>query len=188
MENDKIKEKEYSDAIDIKAEEYKKYIRNHINNVKKAFEEYGEIVAEAVGCNYEILSKNIEVHDESKYSDEEFNGYRQYFYPTEFEVVSKPGETGRFGDQDAMNLAFKHHVTVNAHHPEFWIVISPSGELEPQRMTKTAIAEMLLDWKAMEYNPGAKGFKWYYENKAFEDHMFHPDTKELIDMVAPKLF
>lgn len=173
-------EDKYSKAIAIKSEEYKEYIDKHIANVKKAFEQYGEEIAKLCDVSYDLLAKNIEVHDQSKYSDEEFDGYRKYFYPAWFEEKNKES------NKEDMNRAFKHHAQVNAHHPEFWIVLSPSGEPIATEMSRIAVAEMLLDWKAMERNDST--IKDYYETRAYKDHMFHPGTIELIDRVIPTLF
>ena len=68
-----------------KTQEYKDYILEHINNVKKAFKNYGELLCNELELNLQDMMNQIEEHDESKWSAEEFDLYRRKYFP-------EPGE------------------------------------------------------------------------------------------------
>ena len=62
--------------------EYLSYLRNHINGVKKAFELYLEpyLLEIKPECANDVVNL-VENHDASKYQDNEFYPYMNYFYP-----------------------------------------------------------------------------------------------------------
>ena len=62
--------------------EYKHYIDEHIRNIRIAYKYYGKQLCERLKIDYERLGEMVKVHDRSKYTEEEFDGYRSYFYPT----------------------------------------------------------------------------------------------------------
>ena len=164
----------------IKCEEYMHYIDNHRERVKTAFnkffdfETFTKIHNELVPINddkmikslYEILSGYIDRHDESKYSDEEFYGYRAYFYPTniETEMMDNDSEYKQLV-QEEFDQAWLHHQRNNSHHPQFylWVISYKDQEelrieyrtemlqkpLEKFDMNVDTIIEMLCDWAAM---------------------------------------
>ena len=73
-----------------KKEEYRMYIHTHQSNVIKAADLYGSQI-----CNYLNIDKRLlthqraRIHDMSKFSENEFDGYRQYFYPNDGETKNK---------------------------------------------------------------------------------------------------
>ena len=143
-----------------KQEEYMAYIKEHRENVKKAFKFFIENNKIMQSTNREIqeavlyLKNNniIENHDNSKFSDEEFEPYRRYFYSIN-EIEKKSAE-------EDFNNAWKHHYEVNDHHPEHWIKDNVVTE-----MTMSAIIEMICDWEAMAYKFGGSAKEWYEKNK-----------------------
>ena len=110
-------------------EAYLAYIDEHRKNVYTAFMRFG---------------------DNSKYSGEEFEGYRQWFYPKEGEEKNK----------DVFDKAWKHHYEHNSHHWEYHLT---NGK--PKPMSKLNIAEMILDWIAMSIKFKNSPLEWYKENK-----------------------
>ena len=68
----------------IKEYQYKKYIEEHKENIKKAFVELSTcpdldwLITEDLSCK---LFERIKIHDDSKYSAEEFDAYRWFYYP-----------------------------------------------------------------------------------------------------------
>ena len=125
-----------------KEEEYKKYIDNHIKEVRVAFNNLitnswinNSSNRDVKECLRE-LRENILNHDASKYSDEEFDAYRAYFYP----VSDEEKENAK----DDWERATKHHYEVNKHHPEHWII-----DGVPQDMPIVYILELMCDWEAM---------------------------------------
>ena len=101
------------------------------------------------------------MHDNSKFSKEEFEPYRRRFYPTSFEV--------RIDDNDyEFNNAWKHHYMNNPHHPEFWI----DHDGMAMDMDDEYIVEMVMDWLAMSRYFNSDMVEWYYsegKNNNFSD-------------------
>lgn len=134
--------------------EYKNYIDEHIRNVVRAYDEIKEKcsgipwVAEAIAFLDE--SGKIEHHDESKYSDEEFDGYRMKFYPLD-DLDKKAIE-----DTDVFKDAWKHHYLNNDHHWNFWV---HDGVAE--NMHDDAIVHMVADWQGMTYKFGDNAKIWF---------------------------
>lgn len=123
---------------------YRTYIDTHINNVKKAFEVYGEALCQALNISIERLKDMVEVHDQSKYSPEEFEGYRKKFYKSDDDIEVDEVI------QDQFDNAWHHHLSFNSHHPEFWVYKrTDEDKVDIHVMDNYSIAEMLLDWAAM---------------------------------------
>lgn len=87
----------------------------------KAFTEYGEAILQIMK-NESLTNElyhNVFHHDASKFSVEEFEGYRKFFNPAD-------GES----KEDAkieMGKAWLHHMNENKHHPEYWILRDSEG-------------------------------------------------------------
>lgn len=149
----------YDSEKKAQAKNYKKYVDEHIENVNKAFSEFGPALCKALSIDLGRLKEMIEIHDQSKYSEEEFEGYRKYFYPTHLEDSESLNKY-------AFDLAWNHHVKNNPHHPEFWVrQDEDTGELIPEDMPNTFIAEMLLDWQAMGYKFGDNAYQYWNSDK-----------------------
>lgn len=131
--------------------EYVRYISDHRNNVKSAFNQM-KINCEDILRRYQIpiykLRILVEEHDISKYGKEEFEPYRQRFYPCDGEVY----------DEKAFEEAWKHHYTNNKHHWNYWVDMS-------EDMPPIYVAEMTLDWIAMSMYKGGDAIEWYEQNK-----------------------
>ena len=141
---------------------YIDYIKDHINKVKKSFDQRSALLQKVLTLSHsemEELIGRVENHDASKYGIEEFPAYRNYFYPATNEV------------KDDMNFAkaWEHHYKTNDHHPEYWVVNNV-----PREMPKVAIAEMILDWEAMSRNFGGNPRKWFSESG--KSLVFNPRT------------
>ena len=132
---------------------YVAYINSHIDRVKKSFDARGELIRRVFGFTHEDMAKlmhRIEVHDQSKFSINEFPQYRNYFYPAENEIKN----------DEEFARAWQHHYEHNDHHPEYWV---KNGV--PMEMSDLAIAEMILDWEAMSRNFGGNPRVWYRDSK-----------------------
>jgi len=146
-----------------KEQEYKNYIEEHINNTKKAWQQ----VQNKLKGEYEIsdelkkkINTLIENHDKSKYSKEEFEGYRQFFFP----------ETGKEKNKEEFNKSWKHHYTINKHHWQHWV---------GKKMPLEYIIEQLCDWKAMSMKFGDTPQSYYNKEKARID--FTPETRKEVE-------
>ena len=136
----------------LKEQEYLKYVREHISNIHSAYIKYGRTLSKKLNISLLELSGVVYQHDVSKFSDEEFDGYRQYFYPCSDETKN----------EELFNRAWEHHYSVNKHHPEFWVYAYNN---EPEDMPNLYIAEMLLDWEAMSMKFGGTTYEYYMKNR-----------------------
>ena len=133
------------DYID-KTREYLDYLEEHLNNVKKAFCEL------SVACDgmwwvcddmaWHTLRKEVEWHDVSKFSKEEFVQYRDSFFSVNDKDKNNSG----------MVEAWEHHKNKNPHHHE-----TVRNRLD--------IIHMIIDWTAMGYKFGDTAQQYYESNK-----------------------
>lgn len=137
------------EANENKTEEYKNYIEEHIKNTQKAWQQ----VQSKLKGEYEIspslkqkVDELIKNHDKSKFSEEEFEGYRQFFYP----------KTGEEKNKKEFDKAWHHHYSVNKHHWQHWI---------GKKMPLEYILEQLCDWKAMSMKFGDTPQTYYNKEK-----------------------
>ena len=150
-------------------EDYKKYIIEHKERVKQYAdwlkENLPEIFNEPGLGDFDEL---IEEHDESKYSEEEFEPYAQKW----------------FGDGKKTleyELAWEHHWKNNPHHPEYWL-----GEDMPY----IYILEMICDWGSFGIAKGDyKELIDYYNTKAKNDEEknLSENTKKIIEEILSKI-
>lgn len=165
-------------TYETQVEAYRKYIDKHIANVQKAFNEYGQELCKRLKIDYRRLATCVSDHDKSKYSEEEFEGYRRWYYPTDEEEKDKNDPSLYY--KEYYDQAWLHHLKNNAHHPEFWIRTTDDG-FDYIDMDKYAIAEMLLDWTAMSYKGGDSTYDYYNNN--ITSKPFSANTISIIDSV-----
>lgn len=140
---------------------YDEYLREHIANVKKAYDLYSGILLDYLTMKDKTqLLKRVNRHDLSKWSKEEYQPYIQYFYPKE----------GQTPNEEIFERAWQHHYKNNDHHPEYWW---REGR-ESLAMTNEAIAEMFLDWIAMTMKFKTNMVEWFKEHK--DELNFNPYT------------
>jgi hypothetical protein len=155
--------------LDDYQEEYKNYIIEHKANVKKFADWLVENLPELFeGCDIDTFYEVIEEHDESKWSEEEFEAYAQRFYNN--------GDEGPEFDE-----AWTHHYMNNEHHPEHWF-----GE----DMPCIYILEMLCDWGSfsIEKKDFRELSKYYYEQaKDDEEKNLSENTKIIIEEILTKI-
>ena len=174
-----LQETEYNKQIVEKEEEYMEYIKDHINNVHKAFENMYKIKDKFEDIDRDDISDAIEsvkekgiinIHDESKYSDEEFDAYRRYFYS----IDDKEKEES----EEDFKLAWKHHYENNPHHPEYWI-----KDGEPVDMKIEYIVEMACDWIAMSYSKGGTALKYLEDNREEKQKVMTENTMNILETI-----
>ena len=142
--------------IKLKERAYKNYIVAHQMAIYDAF-------VEMVMCEelrylwddqefYNKMIDRIAAHDNSKFSEEEFEAYRKYFYPIDEKEKSEV--------KDAFDKAWQHHLECNDHH---WQHRKDSTEFTEE--TQLAILENVCDWMAMGYVFGDRPYEYYEEHK-----------------------
>ena len=141
-------------AIIGKFREYIDYIEDHIKNVEKAFHEITDKCKDMRfvydDFYYNILLNEVQKHDMSKFSTEEFTDYRRVFYPTNIET--KPF---------SLESAWSHHKENNSHHWENW---TAKTLWKFPNEWEIHCAHMVIDWTAMGYKFGDTAQIYYEKN------------------------
>ena len=157
---------------------YEEYLTQHIGNVKLGFEwmliNLPELFEE---FDTDYLGNLISQHDASKYSEEEFEPYAEYFY-------------GNEGGEDVLyefNKAWLHHQHHNPHHWQHWVLREDDGNTIAIEMPKEYAIEMISDWWAFSWkeNNLYEIFTWYENNT--EKHIFHENTRKLVEDILATL-
>ena len=154
---------------------FKEYISNHIDMVRKNAKllyEHGLISGE--------LAKLIsDTHDRSKLEEPEFTPYvkRKWFEKTANKDLYEEMD-------DDIKDAIVHHVTHNAHHPEYWSDdyrgFETSDPCHVNDMPEGCVIEMICDWKAMSEERGNTPRVWYDKTRDTR-WIFDEKTNRLID-------
>ena len=150
-------------------EENRKYILAHLERVERfadwLFYNCPELFED---IDKEVFWDLIKEHDESKFSEEEFEPYAQKWF-------NNSGKTPEYEE------AWKHHWMNNEHHPEYWL-----GEDMPY----IYILEMICDWGSFSIDK--KDFSElsdFYYNKAKEDpeKNLSDATKKIIEEILSQI-
>lgn len=156
----KRKFKELNKKIKIKKQEkrYFKYIKNHRQNILKAYEEMKEcaIIFQLGGNDlFNDLLNRVIHHDESKYSLEEFDAYRKNFFP-----ISQQEKELNKKDFDK---AWEHHWKHNSHHWQYRQNKVSFDKNDREQLLD--VLENVLDWMAMGYQFNDRPYQYYENNK-----------------------
>jgi|TARA_R110002167_G_scaffold150637_2_gene344385 hypothetical protein len=150
-----------------KTREYLDYVERHINNVARAWKEIQKKCPnESIIYDddmFHSLDNEVERHDLSKLSIEEFVQYRERFYPTEGEVDAATLAVGRGSlvSDRSFTEAWENHKNLNPHHWQNWVAI-------PKVCNRTQVVHcthMVIDWLAMSYEFGDTPRSYYDKNK-----------------------
>ncbi len=149
--------------------EYKDYVLAHKDRVTK-FADWLKATCPEVfeDVDPEDFMELIEEHDESKFSEEEFEPYAQKWFGDGIKTLE-------------YDEAWKHHWMNNEHHPEYWL-----GEDMPY----IYILEMICDWGSFSIDKGDLGeLSDFYYNKAKEDpeKNLSDNTKVIIEEILDKI-
>lgn len=125
---------------------YKESLEAHILYVQQAGRRLG------------VAEHQLEIHDQSKYSMDEFPFYAMHFHGP--------------GDPDGFARAWLHHMNYNPHHWQHWIFpdgFTPKGsnvENGVVEMPQKYALEMVADWygASMAYTKSWDMTKWLDEN------------------------
>lgn len=186
------------DELKSKIDEYSKYIKEHIENVKECWANHTDAIIKYLKDNeyrdsivnmlIDRINRNIdyETHDFSKWSNEEFIAYRVKFYPTtkEQDIISRYSACQALVN-DYFNRAWGHHVHNNPHHPEHWIIANEDGKPNTIiSMDTEYIVEMLMDWEAMGRKFGGNAYSyWYDKAKKSKANLFNEVTVNTIEAI-----
>ena len=150
-------------------EENRKYIEEHKERVEQFAGWLKENLPELFdNIDLVLFDEMIQEHDDSKFSEEEFEPYAQKWF----------GDGKKTFEYEE---AWKHHWTHNEHHPEFWL-----GEDMPY----IYILEMICDWGSFSMKSGDFGeLSDFYYNKAKDDEEknLSDNTKIIIEEILEKI-
>jgi hypothetical protein len=152
--------------------EYKNYIINHKRrvtqfadwlkkNLPELFEEPGLEDFDAV----------IAEHDESKFTEPEFEPYARFWF----------NDDEHYDYDPEYEAAWEHHWMNNEHHPEYW---------NGNDMPYIYILEMICDWGSFGVQKGDyKELISFYYNKARDDEEknLSENTKKIIEEILSKI-
>ena len=149
--------------------EYREYVLAHKDRVKQFADWLKENCPDVFeGIDFTTFDELIAEHDESKFSEEEFEPYAQKWF-------------GNKEDSFEYEQAWEHHYMNNEHHPEYW-----NGE----DMPLIYILEMICDWGSFSIEKkDLKELSDFYYNKAQDDpeKNLSDATKEIIHDILIKI-
>ena len=145
------------------SEEYNSYLKQHCENVVKAYQWLATNCPDLIpDGSYDDFLRTFLRHDESKYTLVEYEPYDDYFY------LKKNNRS--YEVQNEFNKAFLHHLHVNPHHWQHWVLIQDYNEDHQQiifDMPYRCVIEMICDWWSFSWASGdlTEIFSWYDKNK-----------------------
>lgn len=175
----------------IKVNSYCDYLERHIKNINSSWniikDRLKNINVISDDFLYFYIEDQIKEHDLSKFSQEEFIPYVEWFfspYGKKYDVWDDGGEGTLIHKKikDNFIIASTHHIENNYHHWENW---SNNKEYFPNQ-TSCDIITMVADWMAMgiEFNDTAEQ---YYLNNRLEFNFEKWVDDFLLRVVFPKL-
>lgn len=151
--------------------EYNNYIIEHIDNVKKAY-----MWLKDHNIIKEGILDQLNLHDASKYTDEEYEAYDNYFYGAKTKEV-----------KEAFNYAWLHHIHHNPHHWQYWVLINDEDGTIALEMPENYVYEMICDHWAFSHKSGNlyEIFDWYETHK--KNMILHLTTRKLYENILDKI-
>jgi hypothetical protein len=153
-------------------EKYKQYVLTHKKNVKK-FADWLKTNCPEVfeGVDLGHFNGIINEHDESKFSEEEFEPYARFWY----------NDKDHYDYDPEYEAAWEHHWKNNEHHPEHWLGAD---------MPAIYVLEMLCDWGSFSISKGnlEELSNYYYEEaRDDEEKNLSNNTKKIIEEILDKI-
>lgn len=157
--------------------EYDDYLNQHILNVVNA----SDWIRQNIGLDVNSfdISSNVFIHDDSKYSKEEYDSYDAYFY----------GGKRTKEIKDNFNYAWLHHIHNNPHHWQYWVLINddPNNGTVALDIPYKYVVEMICDWWSFSWSNDNlyEIFDWYDKHK---DYMIlSKNTRELVEDILSQI-
>ena len=151
---------------------YDEYLHDHIKGVKDALAWMMEHKIVPIDV---ITLVDIQDHDLSKYSSEEYKAYDDYFYGNKSSKVV-----------EAFNYAWLHHIHNNPHHWQYWVLKHDDEPEEVLEMPERYVYEMVADWWSFSWK--SKNlysiFDWYEKHKGM---VLHENTRKLVENTLEKI-
>lgn len=161
------------------SKEYDKYIKEHRENVVKAYDWLTENLPELFPYKAR-LKGSLNWHDISKYDDAEYSAYDNYFY------IYKDNRTKSI--IDSFNKAFLRHIIRNQHHWQHWVLIhddpvNGKPDFEAIEMPIGVVVEMICDWMSFSIKKGdmREVVSWYEAHKS--SMILHENTRKKVEEI-----
>lgn len=156
---------------------YDQYLEDHINNVSLAFDWLYKNLPEVFdGYDADYIGSVLSKHDESKYEDEEYFTYCEYFFGENTPEV-----------KEEFDVAWLHHQHKNPHHWQHWLLRKDTGTLKSLPMPYEYIIEMICDWWSFSWksNNLFEIFDWYKDN--LPKMQLHQTTQDTVESILEKI-
>ena len=155
---------------------YQKEYKNYVINHKKRVFEFADWLEENLPELFESIDIDafwdlIKEHDDSKFSEEEFEPYANFWY----------NDSEHYDWDPEYEAAWEHHWKNNEHHPEYWL---------GQDMPYIYILEMICDWGSFSIDKGdmTELIDYYYsEAKDDDEKNLSPNTKKIVEEILSKI-
>lgn len=155
--------------------DYPSYLNEHCENVERAFQWLEENVPEVlkeldVPASYFYSLHSW--HDRSKWSEEEYSAYDNYFYGDKsYRVVRE------------FDYAWLHHIHHNPHHWQYWVLMEDEGGQKALEIPEEFLIEMICDWMSFSIKKGdmRELFKWYDDHKG--KMVLHEKTRKKVEEI-----
>ena len=175
-----------------KEKDYISYLDNHIAGVKKAYETlFLPLLSKDFACNNALFDRDtfrkailairdiVAKHDDSKWSEYEFEPYRRHWNPTD-EELSRDKYYQQETDELYQN-AWIHHYKNNDHHPKYWYDFENNVARD---MSLEAIIHMICDWESFYINSPSTiptTVNWWRTDADEERKFISPKTVSIVD-------
>lgn len=153
--------------------EYKQYIVDHINEVQRQYAKYKPLFEKLFPEVFEytelseLMEYTIQIHDQSKFSKEEFQLYCDWFFPDP--VKGKISGT-------EFNGAWLHHIHCNPHHPQHWLYYDEdTKKVTAYDIPDVNLIDLLCDWLAMSVYK--KDTIWAYWEASGKNKQYSLNTR-----------
>ena len=144
------------------SQKYDEYIEQHKANVCKAYKWLDAKLPDIFPPDEKGLIDHqcVFAHDDSKYSQEEYEAYDNYFYGNR-----------SYDNVEKFKRAWLHHIHNNPHHWQYWILYNddPNEGMVILDMPDCYIIEMICDWWSFSWQKGDLNeiFNWYKEHSKY---------------------
>lgn len=158
---------------------YDMYLEEHIDGVNKSFNWLYEKLPEIFdGYDADYIGSIVANHDKSKYDDEEYFAYCEYFYGNEKDSKEV---------LEDFDYAWLHHQHNNPHHWQYWLLREDDGHNKALEMPYEYIVEMICDWWSFSWKKGDlfEIFNWFDNNT--EKILLHENSRKTVDDIMSKI-
>ena len=161
------------------SKEYDEYLSEHKNAVRECLKLLALEPTPVKGLTESKIEMITQMHDASKFSVDEYDGYDCYFYG----VKDERPET-----QEKFDRAWLHHIHNNPHHWQHWVLVEDdSGSPKTIKIPEIYLVEMVADWGSFAYRKQIplELKEWYDAHK--DKIVMHSESKAKVQLLVDHL-